>query len=853
MILKKYQKDAVNKLLKASVEELNKNREISSIVFKSPTWSWKTIMMQNYLKEFSDLDLKQEYCFLWISINDLSNQSKRSFEKNLEWTKLRFSNLNDIQEREIKKNEILFINWEKIRSVDKKTWEWKVLAMKDNERDENLPNYLKNTHNQWRKVILIVDESHKSLDTVRAQNLIKNYIKPVLQIEVSATPDSENYQELVNIEIEDVIKEEMIKKKILVNSQLKDLWDNNLDSVKMILDLAIRKQKDLLNSYDNEKSSVKPLLLIQLPSEKNASKSNVSDLDLKFKDKIQNILEDDYWINFDNQKLAIWLSDKKDKINKEIIDIPNSPVEILIFKQAIATWWDCPRAQILVMFREIKSFTFELQTVWRILRMPEWKHYEDESLNKAYVYTNLPKAEIWVWEVAKNMVPIHFSERNNNLYEPFYLKSVYKSRLDYQDIWKTFYDSLAKTLVENIWWKFNTLERKLNLKKLFNIKNFKSENLEIINSMLSDWKILVDIDNHTWEKIFAEWEIQTKTDVDLIKMSFDDFARDNVKNQFSNISRSYKKIFKALYYTFDNYFFNKWEKTRTFYQKLILNNKNFFIDILNNWKDEYLKLRLDEINKKKIDAENKWWYSWTIPKSQWFTEKAKLKDYKKDILQPSYINSDSDWEKLFIEEYLEKSNLVKFWYNNWTKSEDFFAIPYTDEDWETQSFYPDFIVYFNNWNIWIFDPKKWFTLKDWKLKAKWLEDFIKKHNSINSRNKIIWWLISWENLVWEDIVRFRINKIWNYNFNNIEDFELFWDDFIENYDFEESNKISEKYKNKISEKILILEKELKERSCYLKKFLEDWKRYWEIDFSKINELNLEINSIKNRILVMRIF
>ncbi len=71
------------------------------------------------------------------------------------------------------------------------TGEWKVLAMKDNERDENLPTYLANTHEAGREIILIVDESHKNLDSARAQDLIKNYIKPKIQIEVSATPDSQ--------------------------------------------------------------------------------------------------------------------------------------------------------------------------------------------------------------------------------------------------------------------------------------------------------------------------------------------------------------------------------------------------------------------------------------------------------------------------------------------------------------------------------------------------------------------------------------------------------------------------------------------------------------------------------------
>jgi len=41
-------------------------------------------MLQNFLKDFTNLDLDQDFCFLWISVNDLSNQSKRSFEKNLE-------------------------------------------------------------------------------------------------------------------------------------------------------------------------------------------------------------------------------------------------------------------------------------------------------------------------------------------------------------------------------------------------------------------------------------------------------------------------------------------------------------------------------------------------------------------------------------------------------------------------------------------------------------------------------------------------------------------------------------------------------------------------------------------------
>ena len=61
---------------------------------------------------------------------------------------------------------------------------------------------------------------------------------------------------------------------------------------------------------------------------------------------------------------------------------------------AIDTGWDCPRAQILLKFREVNSIVFEIQTVGRILRMPEAKHYTDEALNRSYVYSNIQSIAI---------------------------------------------------------------------------------------------------------------------------------------------------------------------------------------------------------------------------------------------------------------------------------------------------------------------------------------------------------------------------------------------------------------------------------------------------------------------------
>jgi hypothetical protein len=71
--------------------------------------------------------------------------------------------------------------------------------------------------------------------------------------------------------------------------------------------------------------------LIQLPSEKKTTEA----IDQTKLERTQKILEEQFDISLQNQRLAVRLSN--DKTNKDLIDIKDSPVKVLIFKQAIAT------------------------------------------------------------------------------------------------------------------------------------------------------------------------------------------------------------------------------------------------------------------------------------------------------------------------------------------------------------------------------------------------------------------------------------------------------------------------------------------------------------------------------------
>ena len=99
----------------------------------------------------------------------------------------------------------------------------------------------------------------------------------------------------------------------------------------------------------------------------------------------------DHYENWCKRKKYNFSKSKAEEIYgkaKELVPVlPKDDITKLIIKQAVATGWDCPRAQILVKLRDNMDETFEIQTIGRIRRMPEAKHYDNALLDSCYLYT----------------------------------------------------------------------------------------------------------------------------------------------------------------------------------------------------------------------------------------------------------------------------------------------------------------------------------------------------------------------------------------------------------------------------------------------------------------------------------
>lgn len=710
MQLKEYQENKIN-ILEEQINELLNLPENRTCIFKAPTGSGKTLMVAETLKRLvkNRHDGKQ-LSFVWIAPRMLHGQSKEKLEKFYENTRtLECSTIEDLQDNQIQENEILFLNWE---SLNKKN---NILTI-ENEQDKNITKIIENTKEEGREIILIIDESHYSAQTETARRLIQD-ISPKITLEVSATPHlvqaGDEVPRIVEVTFKEVVDEGMIKKEVLINSEIDKEKVTKDSSDSLVIKAALSKRKQLLEIFKKEKSNINPLLLIQLPD----SKKGVLDK----KEDIIKKLKDEFAITEENGKLAIWLSETKTP-NLANIEKEDNETEVLIFKQAIAIGWDCPRAAILVLFRDWKSITFSIQTVGRIMRMPEHKHYENENLNKGYVYTNLDDLSI-AEGLAKDYITRFEAKRKNNIYSEVKLESYYIKR------------QREKTRLSGA---FREIFFEIAIKNKFASEIKLKPNL--VNEIMLNGKI-EKIDKII-EHVYKENVLKVKHAEAEIQYIFDLFIRDNCR-PFAPVDS--QRIIKSTIYKF----FEKRIKIRdeSLIQKILLTpeNREIFIRNLEEAKEKYSK----EISEKIADAEVQISHNWEVPEEVSYSEKNKEVKVRKSIMHPYYTRNPSTPEKDFID-YLEQSKKVVWWYKNGESEKKYFGVIYQDKTGK-HGFYVDFIFKLENGQIGLFDTKSGRTAEDAGPRAEALAKYIQEQNKKGRK------------LIGGILIKPKNSKIWKYN------------------------------------------------------------------------------------------
>jgi type III restriction enzyme len=732
MILKKYQQEAVDKLLIQSKKLLKRGQE-STIVFKSPTGSGKTIMIADFLLRLSSEELDKEYAFVWASTNDLHRQSRLKLENYLADTKYSFSYIDEISRKEFSENEIVFVNWESLTKQDR-SGEWSNVFMRDNEREHNLPTFIRNTKANEKGIILIVDESHNTFWSQQTQQLVSEVISPDLIFEVSATPKitlSAEDVELgkgatVTVSFDDVVNSGIIKSEIIINPALQSYSKLNSASDDVLITAALEKRLELKKMYSEAGIDINPLVMIQLPT---LGSQRMSALDESAKEKIEKLLAKKHDITKENGKLAVWLSEEKE--NLAGIEKLDAVPEVLIFKQAIALGWDCPRADILVMLREMQSVSFKIQTVGRILRMPEAKHYDTEELNKAFVFSNVPSMTIEPDDQSQKYFKIHIARIKKGL-NNVELPSVYLSRIDFGDLTLSF----RKVFFEEANKQFKivkTDDNEVRYDKADLTLELYPEELK--KPVIAD-VVLANIDEDAREAIVGT-TVNFDVSEDETKYRFEQFAK-LASLPFAPV-RSHTTVQMAIYDWFDSIDAYK-EKSRLVIQRAIVcseENQKIFMQIMERAKNKFRDVKKKELVAKQRRKE----YIWSVPEIEYFNEnydKFVCSNYAQDTcyLYAKRSNPELQFEKLLKR---NANSNIEWWYKGGVNKEIYLGIPYMGQDKVEHTFYPDFIVKYTDGTIGIYDTKLGASASGENAAAKSnaLQAYIKKNKKLKLTGGIV--------------------------------------------------------------------------------------------------------------------
>lgn len=715
----KYQQKAVKELVEKTVDLLRLNGNRQQLIFKAPTGAGKTVMASEMLATLaeelqtrSDLPF-QHVAYIWIAPNKLHEQSYFKMKNFFTETRLLRAVMYDELDHcdgVIKPGEILFVNWASINSD-------KNIMVRDGEQNRSLFNITDRTKEDGTPVVIIIDEEHLFWSkTADKSKKVLERINAKVEIRISATPKTQSYN-VVNIPRQVVVQEEMIKEGVILNPDVAKGYNSEEELNQHLIRKALEKRKQLAEAYRSLGVNINPLLLIQLP---NDTTETMSSEDETIANQVRIYLRMTHGIDEDNGKLAVWLSNEKS--NLPGLEKEDCLTEVLLFKQAIALGWDCPRAAVLLIFRKLSSEEFTVQTVGRILRMPEQKFYTNPLLNKGYVYTNISKDQIQI--VADDMDYLHKSMLQSVRRESLQnvaLPSSYEVRLsadrnrlgpDFKRVlMKVFEDEWLMNVQLSLFSMLDFLEEEENGTS----PEVGEESKVAKNRQTAQTRgIRLDVKNVNIDiptDVFFQNDIGTVDVGEKFK-----YARTagEVNRVYVDFSRSLLGGFERSHSTdvLANYLVEAiedlFEIFETDAKKVVLyhTNKPQFTNIITKALARYQK----KLEERQHIARQRGFvqYTWEVPEDRLYKEEIHrvVESVKDHALMPFIeLYSVSNPEQRFVSFLESNSEYIDWWYKNGDEGKQHYSIPYTRSNGDKALFYVDFVIRAKNGQVFLFDTK----------------------------------------------------------------------------------------------------------------------------------------------------
>ena len=694
--LKQFQQDAIDKIL----EQFENPDGTQKMLVKAPTGSGKTITLIGLIERMeADYPGRYVYCWLTPGKGELEEQSEEKMKRFS--PSLNTGNLNDVLTSGFNADITYFINWESITKKGNR-------AIKDSER-KSLYTQIATAHTNGIEFVVLIDEEHQN-NTAKARDVI-DAMNPVREIRVSATPDLRRGIDSYVITEDVVISEQLITKALYINKDLEtNFLRDEYDELNLLLDKADETRKSIVSAYQKRGESINPLVLVQFPS--------LSD-DLII--RVEKILEDKGY-TYDNNLVASWFSaeskadkamnsKKLGKINIGDINDSDSVTHndakpcFLLFKQALSTGWDCPRAKVLVKLRDNMNETFEIQTLGRLRRMPKAVHYGDDILDCAYLYTLDEKYKEAVihdgtgYEVKR--VFLKPEAKPIKIYKEYIDNN--HNHIDMKQARKLLYTYFMDTF---------------NLTSLVKNPNGENYNKHILDSngfvfgtklirkfLNGRFRTLADVINATSDND-VKFEVNTHVHGLLLRHEIGRFSK-VLGLDYDNTQRLIRTLFMSGRISRTSLAYKIISLELREYYAFIINNKELIYDALVDFEKKSKSLsQRPQQNQIFVDVKEE--ISSILSEEVYpIIPETHSINFAKNVYNDydsSMLDFRSTPEKLF-EKYCETLKSIKFIYKNGDKGVNYISMVYQMALGRARSFYPDYLVQMSDGTIWIIETK----------------------------------------------------------------------------------------------------------------------------------------------------
>lgn len=395
------------------------------VSLQAPTGAGKTIIAASLIEDIyfgstladgTTFDEQPEAIFVWLSDSpELNAQSRQKIE--LKTSKLRFGQCVTIKEESfdmemLEDGHIYFLNTQKISRSGK-------LTHRGDDRTHTIWETLDNTiQNKADRLYFIIDEAHRGAkskrdagtDTTIMQRFIKGYeyienstkrkmrSMPVI-LGISATAERFNtlVGNITNVGLQKyVITPDEVRSSGLLKDRIAIIHPHDADKQNDIVLLEAAVEEWLKKctrwyqyTYEQHYANVDPVLVVQVCQGSGGalSDTNLEDVLAKIEEKVGTPFKFGEVVHCFGEGTVVEINGLRIPHVKASEIADDHKIRVVLFKEALSTGWDCPRAETMMSFAVRRDPTYIAQLLGRMIRTPfQMRVMRDEFLNDVKLY-----------------------------------------------------------------------------------------------------------------------------------------------------------------------------------------------------------------------------------------------------------------------------------------------------------------------------------------------------------------------------------------------------------------------------------------------------------------------------------